>query len=295
MTTTVERPVTSPPAPRRPTPGVGAGAGALNILNGTFMLIWGLLTTLPLLWAMVSSFKTNREFLLSPWGLPSVARFENFARAWTVANIGQYFVNSVIVSFAVTLLNVVLSGFAGFALAKYRFFGKQALFLSILATLMLPIEALMVPTFLIVKEFHWLNSYQGLIVPAVADAFGVFLMRQTMLHVPDALIEAARIDGASEIRIYFQIIMPLLWPATLTLAIFVWRETWDAFVWPLLIISQDQLRTLPIGLQRFQEENLTNYNEAMAMSFVTMLPLALLFFIFQRAFIQGIAGTGIKE
>ena len=119
-------------------------------------------------------------------------------------------------------------------------------------------------------------------------------MRQTMLHIPDALIEAARIDGASEPRIYVQIILPLLWPAVLTLALFVWRETWDAFVWPLLITSQDALRTVPIGLQRFSEENVTNYNEVMAMSFVAMLPLAILFFIFQRAFIQGIAGTGIK-
>ena len=145
------------------------------------------------------------------------------------------------------------------------------------------------------KELNWLNTYQGLIIPAAADAFGVFLMRQTIIHVPDSLLEAARIDGASELRIYFQIVLPLLWPAVLTLALFVWRETWDAFVWPLLITSQDALRTVPIGLQRFSEENVTNYNEVMAMSFVAMLPLAILFFVFQRAFIQGIAGTGIKE
>lgn len=262
---------------------------ALVVLGAGVLLI-------PIFWMISTSLKPlNEVFALPIQWWPAEPRWENYSNAWNRFPFGRYLINSVIVSFSVTVLNVVLSGFAGFALAKYRFFGRDVLFLAILATLMLPIEALMVPTFLIVKEFNWLNSYQGLIIPAAADAFGVFLMRQTMLHVPDALIEAARIDGAGEVRIYVQIIMPLLWPATLTLAIFVWRETWDAFVWPLLIISQDQLRTLPVGLQRFQEQNLTNYNEAMAMSFVAMLPLAVLFFIFQRAFIQGIAGTGIKE
>jgi ABC-type glycerol-3-phosphate transport system permease component len=251
---------------------------------------------IPIFWMLSTSLKPLTEvFALPVQWWPAEPRWENYWSAWNRFPFGRYFANSLIVSFSVTVLNVVLSGFAGFALAKYRFFGRRVLFLAILATLMLPIEALMVPTFLIVKELSWLNSYQGLIVPAAADAFGVFLMRQTMLHVPDSLIEAARIDGASELRIYFQVVMPLLWPATLTLAIFVWRETWDAFVWPLLVVSQDQLRTVPIGLHRFQEENLTTYNEVMAMSFVVMLPLALMFFCFQRAFIQGIAGTGIRE
>jgi len=262
---------------------------ALVVAGAVVMLI-------PILWMVSTSLKPLDEvFALPVQWWPTEPRWENYSNAWNRFPFGRYALNSGIVSLSVTVLNVVLSGFAGFALAKHRFFGRQVLFLVMLATLMLPIEALMIPTFLIVKELDWLNTYQGLIIPAAADAFGVFLMRQTMLHVPDALIEAARIDGASEVRIYFRIIMPLLWPATVTLAIFVWRETWDAFVWPLLIVSQDHLRTVPLGLQRFQEENLTTYNEAMAMSCVAMLPLAVLFFVFQRAFMQGIAGTGIKE
>jgi len=265
--------------------------------TGYLLLVAGAVgMLLPIFWMVSTSVKPlNQIFSLPIQWWPAQPQWENYSNAWGRFPFGRYFVNSVIVSLGVTILNVTLSGFAGFALAKYRFFGKQVVFLAILATLMLPIEVLMVPTFLIVKELNWLNSYQGLIIPAAADAFGIFLMRQTMLHIPDALIEAARIDGASEPRIYVQIILPLLWPAVLTLALFVWRETWDAFVWPLLITSQDALRTVPIGLQRFQEENLTNYNEAMAMSFISMLPLAVMFFIFQRAFIQGIAGTGIKE
>lgn len=267
-----------------------SSAGYLLLVLGAGVML------IPIFWMVSTSLKPlNEIFSLPVQWWPAEPRWENYANAWNRFPFGRYFTNSIIVSLAVTIINVLLSGFAGFALAKYRFFGKNALFIAILATLMLPIEVLMVPTFLIVKELNWLNTYQGLIIPAAADAFGVFLMRQTIIHVPDSLLEAARIDGASEVRIYFQIVLPLLWPAVLTLALFVWRETWDAFVWPLLITSQDALRTVPIGLQRFSEENVTNYNEVMAMSFVAMLPLAILFFIFQRAFIQGIAGTGIKE
>jgi ABC-type glycerol-3-phosphate transport system permease component len=153
----------------------------------------------------------------------------------------------------------------------------------------------MVPTFLIVKTLGWLNTYQGLVIPAVADAFGVFLMRQFMLGLPDSLVEAARIDGAGELRTYFRIVVPLIWPAVLTLAIFTWRETWDAFVWPFIIISEDSLRTVPIGLQRFQEQYVTTYNSVMAISTIAMIPLVLLFFFFQRAFIRGIALSGLKE
>jgi multiple sugar transport system permease protein len=153
----------------------------------------------------------------------------------------------------------------------------------------------MVPTFLIVKDFGWLNTYQGLIIPVAADAFGVFLMRQFLLNLPDSLIEAARIDGASELGTYFRIVVPLSWPAFLTLIIFTFRETWDSFVWPFIIITEDSLRTVPIGLQRFQETYITTYNEVMAISTIAMIPLILLFFFFQRAFIQGITLAGLKD
>ena len=128
----------------------------------------------------------------------------------------------------------------------------------------------------------------------VADAFGVFLMRQFMLDVPDSLLEAARLDGAGEIGTYFRIVVPLAWPAILTLTIFTWRETWDSFVWPF-IITEDNMRTIPIGLERFQEEYVTTYNELMAISTLAMIPLVLVFFFFQRAFIRGIVLSGLKD
>ena len=251
---------------------------------------------LPLYWLIASSFKTPANLGDSPpQYFPHPISLGNYTDAFKNNDFGQYFINSLIVTLIATALVLILGTMAGYALGRLPMKGKFTLMVTLLIISVFPAIAVIAPLYLLLRNLGWLNTYQGLIIPAAADAFGIFLMRQTMLHIPDALIEAARIDGASEPRIYVQIILPLLWPAVLTLALFVWRETWDAFVWPLLITSQDALRTVPIGLQRFQEENLTNYNEAMAMAFISMIPLAVMFFIFQRAFIQGIAGTGIKE
>jgi ABC-type glycerol-3-phosphate transport system permease component len=264
----------------------------------SFVLVAGTAALLlaPLAWMLSTSLKPlDRVFELPLQWMPRPPQWHNYATAWTRFDFPRYFANSFVVSTAVTLLNVFLSGLAGYSLAKYRYFGQRALFVIILATLMLPIEVLMVPTFLIVKDLGWLNSYQGLVVPMVADAFGVFLMRQFMREVPDSLIEAARIDGAGELGTYFRIVVPLSWPAIVTLAIFTWRETWDAFVWPFIVVTQDELRTVPLGLLRFQEEYVTTYNEVMAISAVAMVPLLLLFLGFQRAFVRGIALSGLKE
>jgi ABC-type glycerol-3-phosphate transport system permease component len=275
---------------RRPVARLLAHLGFLTVAAG------GVLMLMPILW-MVSTSLTplDRVFELPIQWIPRPPRWENYSTAWSRFNFARYFLNSAIVSVAVTILNVFLAGLAGYSLAKYRYFGQRALFLAILSTLMLPIEVLMVPTFLIVRDLDWLNTYQGLIIPVVADAFGIFLMRQFMLHVPDSLIEASRIDGASEVGTYFRIVVPLVWPAILTLTIFTWRETWDAFVWPFIIVTQDELRTVPLGLQRFQEEYVTTYNEVMAISAIAMVPLLLLFLFFQRAFIRGIALSGLKD
>ncbi len=264
--------------------------GYLAFVGGAIIML------IPMLWMLSTSLKELPDVFKIPiqW-IPRPPHWEVYAQAWTRFPFERYFLNSLIVTWAVTFLNVLLAGFAGYALAKYNLFGRRALFLAILSTLMLPIEVLMVPTFLIVKGFGWVNTYQGLIVPVVADAFGVFLMRQFMLNVPDALLEAARIDGAGELGTYFRIVLPLVWPAVLTLTIFTWRETWDAFVWPFLIVTEDHMRTIPLGLQRFQEQYVTTYNEVMAVSTLAMIPLVLMFFFFQRAFIRGIALSGLKD
>jgi ABC-type glycerol-3-phosphate transport system permease component len=269
---------------------------ALYWIGVLLVAAWGVVQLLPILWMISTSLKPLRDVFALPveW-IPRPPQWGNYPAAWGQFPFARYFLNSFIVSASVTVLNVFLAGLAGYSLAKYRYFGQRALFIAILSTLMLPIEVVMVPTFLIVKTLGWLNSYQGLVIPVVADAFGIFLMRQFMLGLPDSLVEAALIDGAGEFGTYFRIVVPLIWPAVLTLSIFTWRETWDAFVWPFIIITSDTLRTVPIGLQRFQEQYVTTYNSVMAISTIAMIPMVLLFFFFQRAFVRGIALSGLKE
>jgi ABC-type glycerol-3-phosphate transport system permease component len=269
---------------------------ALYWIGVGLAVAWGVVQLAPILWMISTSLKPLRDvFALPVQWIPHPPQWSNYPAAWSQFPFARYFLNSFIVSASVTVLNVFLAGLAGYSLAKYKYFGQRALFIAILSTLMLPIEVLMVPTFLIAKNLGWLNTYQGLIIPVVADAFGVFLMRQFLLGVPDSLVEAARIDGAGELGTYFRIVVPLIWPAVLTLAIFTWRETWDAFVWPFIIITTDALRTVPIGLQRFQEQYVTTYNSVMAISTIAMIPMVLLFFFFQRAFIRGIALSGLND
>lgn len=251
---------------------------------------------MPIFWMLSTSLKPlDQVFKLPIEWVPALPKWDNYLTAWNRFTFGRYFANSAFVSITVTGIHVLLAAFAGYGLAKYRFVGRNVLFLAILSTLMLPIEVVMVPTFLIVRDLGWLNSYQGLIVPVIADAFGVFLMRQFMLRIPDALLEAARIDGAGEVETFFRIVLPLSWAPVVTLSIFMWRETWDAFVWPFVIITENNLRTIPLGIARFQEEYVTTYNEVMAIATIGMIPLTVMFFLFQRAFVQGIALSGLKE
>jgi ABC-type glycerol-3-phosphate transport system permease component len=268
----------------------------MTLVGFLAVAVGGIVMLMPVVWMVSTSLKPlARVFELPIQWVPQPPQWENYSTAWSRFDFPLYFANSVVVSALVTVLNVFLAGLAGYSLAKYRYVGRRVLFVAILSTLMLPIEALMVPTFLLVRSLGWLNTYQGLIIPMAADAFGVFLMRQFMLDLPDSVIEAARMDGASEMGIYFRIAMPLSWPAMLTLALLTWRETWDAFVWPFVLVTEDRLRTVPLGLHRFQEEYVTNYNEVMAIASIAMVPVLLLFLVFQRAFIRGIMVSGLKD
>lgn len=249
----------------------------------------------PIYWMVSTSFRQPAEVFSLPiqW-LPRRLDLSNYSGAWLQYDFTRFTINSVVVSGCVTAAQVLLASLAGFGLAKYRFFGRDVLLLAMLATIMLPVEVIMVPLFTMVQTLGWNNSYQGLIVPMVVDAFGVFLMRQFMLRIPDDLMHAARLDGASELRIFFQIAMPLSWPAVATLAIFVWRETWDDFLWPFLIVSDMPHRTLPLGIALMQQDFSTDYGRIMALATLATIPPALVFFLFQRAFVRGIALTGLR-
>jgi multiple sugar transport system permease protein len=199
-----------------------------------------------------------------------------------------------VISVVVTASNLVFCTLAGYGLAKFRFPGDRFVLLAILSTLMLPIEVTLVPTFLVVHKFGWINTYQGIAGPLLIDAFGIFLMRQSIISVPTEYIEAARIDGAGELRILWQIIIPQCWPALAVLTIFAFRESWDQFIWPLTVVSVDQLRTYPLGLVIFNEDYGTPPTEQMAIAVLATIPVFGLFILLQRWINRGFGLSGLK-
>ena len=251
---------------------------------------------LPFYWMVSCSFKTNENmFLMPPQWLPHPVNWSAYGEAWKAQDFTRYFLNTAFVAIAITAGNLLLGSLAGYSLSKFRYFGRGLLFLLILSTMMLPLEVTMVPLFLIIKKLGWPNTYQGLIVPFLVEGFGVFLMRQYLQGIPNELIEAARIDGASELRIYGQIVMPLCKPALAALGVFTFREAWDMYIWPLIIVTKDSLRTLPLGISLFMSSFGTAWDQLMAVAAIGTLPMVLLFFFLQRSFIQGITVSGLKE
>jgi multiple sugar transport system permease protein len=226
---------------------------------------------------------------------PSTLQWSNYSEVFINFNFARYLMNSIIVTGSVVILNLILSPMVGYSLAKFDYPGKNVLLIFILATVMVPFTAILIPLFLIVRSLGWVNTYPGLIVPFAMTAFGVFLMRQFMLAVPDDYIDAGRMDGASEFRIFFQIVMPLVQPALVTLAIVVFVANWDEFLWMLVVTTGDALRTLPIGLAKFVEQYTTRYELMMAGSVIAAAPVVIVFLALQRRFLEGMAGlSGLK-
>lgn len=256
----------------------------------------GLAMVSPILWALATSLKLQQDtFTLPLQWIPNPPQWQNYPQAWTRFPFDRFMFNSLVVAVAATVSNLLLCSLAGYGLAKYRFLGRDAIFLIMLGTLMLPLEVMLVPTYLVVKQLGWVNTYQGLIAPLLVDAFGIFLMRQFMRSIPNELIEAARIDGASELAIYWKIILPNVKPALAALAVFSAREAWDQFIWPLVAVTASDMKTLPLGIAQFESEFGIQYHLQMAVAVVGMLPLILLFILAQRAFERGIVLSGIKE
>lgn len=220
--------------------------------------------------------------------------FDNYTTGIRSFSFGRYMWNSIVVTISATLLTLIVNSMAAFALAKYKFRGRQTIFLSMIATLMVPLSVVLVPIFLVITKVGWNNNLLGIIVPVAATPTGVFLLRQYMLTIPDELLDSARIDGASEWRIYAQIILPLAKPALAVLAIFsvMWR--WNDFLWPLVVMSKPQFFTLQVGLASFQGEYSTDWNLILAMTVLTLLPITVVFAILQRNITTGIATTGLK-
>jgi len=259
-------------------------------------LIIGLILLVgPFIWMLLGSFKPTPEIRqIPPTWLPANPTVQNYGDLLAKRNFPLYFLNSVIVAFAVTAGNLVFCSMLGYALAKLRFPGKRLIFLLVLGMLMVPGVVTFIPLFVLVSNLGLANTYLGLMLPFLAGPFGVFLMRQFIGELPDELIDAARVDGATEYYIFARIILPLSGPALATLGILTFLASWNSFLWPLVVAGEDHY-TLPVALALFSVgQNSTNFGLLLAGAVVVVLPVLLVFLALQRYFTQGIAMTGFK-
>jgi multiple sugar transport system permease protein len=250
---------------------------------------------IPLAWMLVTSLQTLEETRHYPPTLvPTSLELHNYTDVLQQAPFARWFVNTLVVTVLVVLGNLLFCSLAGYAFARIRFVGREFVFVLILATLMVPFQVVIIPTFLIVKSFGLIDTLGALILPNLASAFGIFMLRQFFRTLPIELEEAARIDGASRLGILLKIVLPLSGPALATLAVIMFMWTWNDFLWPLITIYSPNNMTLQLGLATFQGAHQTNTNLLMAANVMSMLPVLLLFFLAQRYFVRGIATTGLK-
>lgn len=252
----------------------------------------------PILWLVSASLMTRADISASPIHLiPPDWEPQNYVEIFTGGvRLGRYFANSLFVTSSVVALNVVFCSLTGYSLSKFRFPGRNLIFGGIMGTIMVPFNVIVVPLYLVVRQLDWIDTYQAMIVPFAMSAFGIFLMRQFIAGIPDDYIAAARVDGASEIRIFVQIILPLARPAMTTLAILTFVQNWDEFLWPLVVVNSDEHRTLPIGLAKFLGQYEDQWHLLMAGSVVAALPVVLLFLALQRRFLESLGGlSGLKS
>jgi multiple sugar transport system permease protein len=254
------------------------------------------LTLLPLLWMVSASLMpTGEATALPPRLLPSSVTLEHYAALFTRLNLARYAANSLLLAGAVTLISLLLNSMAGYAFAKFRFRGREPLFHLLLAALVIPGQVGMLPLFLMLKEMGCINTYWGVIIPGMASIFGIFLFRQYALSIPDSLLDAARIDGAGELRIYWSLVLPVCRPILVTLAVFTFMGTWNDFLWPLIVLTDNRRYTLPVALANLLGEHVQDTELMMAGAVLTVLPVVIVFMFLQRYYIEGILAGGLKE
>lgn len=259
------------------------------------LLAGGIVMVLPLVWMTSAAFKPLEEVMrIPPTWIPESPTLANFRAVFNQFPFPRYVLNSLIVAVVVVFSTLATSTLAGYALAKFEFPGRSIVFGAILASLMIPFQVRMIPLYQMLIRLDWQDTLQGVMFPWLVDAFGIFLMRQFIRVIPNELLDAARMDGASELRVFWQIVLPLTRPALAALAIFTFLGNWEEFLWPLIVSSSDGSRTLPVGLQTFAEQYGTNTNYQMAGALIATVPVLILFFMLQKQFIEGIALSGMK-
>jgi multiple sugar transport system permease protein len=268
----------------------------ISLLLHLGLIASAILTVLPLVWMVLASLMPSGEAnSVPPPFFPSHITFEHYRELFVRLNIGRVLFNSALLAVTVTVLSVLLNAMAGYAFAKLRFPGRGQIFGFLLGALVLPSQVAILPLFLLMRQLGLVSSYWGVILPGMATIFGIFLVRQYALSIPDELLDAARIDGASEVRIFAEIILPLCRPILVTLAIFTFLGTWNDFFWPLVILTDDSKYTLPVALANLFGEHVQDTELMMAGSVLTVMPVLLLFLFLQRHYVQGLLMGGLKE
>ncbi len=266
---------------------------AARALLYLILLAGGLLMVFPFVWMVISSLKSASE-IYSLSLVPPNPSLANYREVLNDTSFVRWFLNSLGVALATTASVAFFDSLVGYVLAKFRFPGRQLIFIVILSTLMVPTEMLVIPWYVLAINLHWTDSYWGIMFPGVISAFGIFLMRQFFLGVPDDLLDAARLDGFSEFRIFWKIALPLVKPALAALCIFTFLGNWNAYIWPLIVVRSEEMRTLPVGIAFFSSEAGSAFHLIMAAAAMATIPVIIVFIIFQRQIIKGIALTGVK-
>ena len=267
----------------------------LLAVNGALVIL-AVLTAFPLLWMVSASFMPAGEALSLPARvLPSRPTLEHYEVLFSRLNLGRTFANSLLLASMITAVSLLANSMAGYAFAKLRFRGRGRLFAILLATLVVPPQVTVLPLFLEIRALGLVNSFGGILVAAIATVFGIFLVRQFAQGIPDELLDAARLDGASELRIYWSVVLPLLRPILVTLGVFTFLSAWNDFMWPLIVLTDESKHTLPVALANLSGEHVQDTELMMAGAVVTVLPGLLVFLLLQRQYIEGITMGSVKE
>ena len=267
-----------------------------NIFLNIILMAGSFITMLPLIWMFLSSVKPSKEIIqMPPTFLPANLTFNNFKELFNTLPFMRFLFNSLFVTIISTVVLVLVAALTGFVFAKFKFYGKKIIYSIILMTMMIADEIVVLPLYLMIVRVHLNNTYIALIIPFLVTGFAVFLMRQFISTIPNNLIEAAVIDGASYLQIFYKIIIPLISPALGTLAIFNFIWMWNMLMWPVIAIDSEKMMTLQVAMSRFTSMYLTRYDLSMAAATIATIPILILYLALQRTFVKGIALTGIKQ
>jgi len=268
---------------------------ASSVLLHAGLVLGALIALLPMFWMISASLMpAGQASSYPPRLVPERVTFEHYAALFTRLDLGRYMLNSTLVALTVTLVSLGINSMAGYALAKLRFRGRERVHRMMMAGLVVPVQVTMLPLFLLMKQLGLVNSYAGVIIPSLASIFGIFLIRQYTLALPDELLDAARIDGAGEGRIYLSIVLPVIRPILATLAIWTFLTTWNDFMWPLIVLSDESRYTLPVALASLVGEHVQDTELMMAGSVLTVLPVLLVFLFLQRYYVEGVMMGSVK-